>query len=53
MKNNVNAEQIQKRLEQKTKQRLKKKKPGMAVSGKSVLALSRLIRRKAKKSAEN
>jgi hypothetical protein len=53
MVKNSETEQIQKKLEQKTKKRLKKKRPKMAVSGKSVLNLSRLIRRKAKKASRN
>ncbi|MDD2753773.1 MAG: hypothetical protein PHT44_04155 [Candidatus Portnoybacteria bacterium] len=43
----ANSEQLQKILEQKAKRRLKKKRPKMAVSGKSVLNLKRMIKKKA------
>jgi hypothetical protein len=48
--NNVilDPDQLQKVIEQKTRRRQKKKKPKMAVSGKSVLGLRRLIVKKAR-----
>jgi hypothetical protein len=40
--------QIEKQLEQKARRREKKKKTRMAVSGKSVLGLQRIIKKKAR-----
>ena len=42
------SETIQKKLENKIRRRLKKKRPTMAVSGRSVLGLQRIIKKKAK-----
>jgi len=44
----INAEKIQKQLEIKVRRREKKKKTKMTVSGKSVLGLQRIIKKKAK-----
>ncbi|MBU3901608.1 hypothetical protein KJ590_03115 [Patescibacteria group bacterium] len=46
MRTNLNSDLLQKKLETKTRRRLKKKKPKMAVSGKSVLTLRRIIKDK-------
>jgi len=42
------SNQLQKQLEQKARRREKKKKTRMAVSGKSVLGLQRIIKKKAR-----
>ena len=49
MKTNLNPDQLQKILETKTQRRLKKKHPKMVVSGRSVLGLQRIIKKKARK----
>ena len=43
----LDIEQLQKKLEQKALRRFRKKKPKMLVSGKSVLGLRRIIKKKA------
>jgi len=43
----MNLNQLQRKLEAKSKRRLKKKRTKMAVSGKSVLGLRRIIKKKA------
>lgn len=50
MKNNW--EEIEKKTAQKAKQREKKKKPKMKVSGKSVFGLQKLIKRRKKQSQQ-
>ncbi len=46
MVKNLELEEIQKKLETKAKKRQKRKHPKMIVSGKSVLNLRRIIRKK-------
>ena len=46
--NKYNPEKIQEEIEKRTKQRLKKKKSSMKVSGASVKNLQRIIIKKAK-----
>ena len=47
MVKNLNEESLYKKLETKSRHRLKKKHPKMAVSGKSVLTLRRIIKKRA------
>jgi len=48
MKKILELEQLQKILEKKAKKRQKKKHPKMLVSGRSVLHIQKIIRKKAK-----
>ena len=45
----LSAETIQKQLEIKAQRRVKKKKTRMVISGKSVLGLQRIIKKKARR----